>query len=186
MTILTASNSAFAEAASLCISAAGRYCSTRNIRLVREFIPDSYSRQPSWAKVQFIKRHLQFNDYVLWVDADAMIVGNHDLHALLAPATLNIAKDANGINCGVMAWRCCPQAFEALHRMDAAYERFRDDVWFEQKALMEFVDELDVHYQPKHIFNAYEDDACADTFIRHWPGMSMEERLPLMRAAANK
>lgn len=182
--LLTAFNEAFEEIGGL---------AARSMRSYRERVPwlwvtemtlRTNGRPPSWGKLEHIRHFLPHYDYVQWLDADALILGQQDLRDLLKPATLNIAKDANGINCGVMAWRNCPEAFAALDRMEKAYERFKDHPWFEQAALMEFVDELDVHYQEKRVYNAYQHDFCAETLIRHWPGEPNDVRLREMRALA--
>lgn len=183
--LLTAYNSAMADLGDLCACSMQAYASRHADVDFREMvISDTYPRPASWSKVAHIRRELGRYDVVQWLDADSMIVGEQALEQLLVPATLNIARDANGINCGVMAWRACQEATEALTRMEAAYERFADHPWFEQAALMEFVDRLDVAYQPKHLYNAYEGDFCGDTLIRHWPGEPNDKRLREMRALA--
>jgi hypothetical protein len=183
--LLTAFNEAFADIGELAIGSINAYRDRcRGINTLPVTICGRGQGHPSWAKIGCIRANLPHYDYVQWIDADALILGQQDLRDLLKPATLNIAKDGNGINCGVMAWRNCPEAFAALDRMEKAYERFKDHPWFEQAALMEFVDELDVHYQEKRIYNAYQHDFCAETLIRHWPGEPNDVRLREMRALA--
>jgi len=180
--ILTAFNSAFAEIGELCVASLRKYQSIRpHINVVKESIPDDYDRPASWYKLGLIRKHLTGSGFVLWIDADAMIVGRQDLTRLIKPKTLNISKDCNGINCGVMAWRDVPEAHAALSRMDELYSQYENHPWFEQAALMSFEHEVQIFYQAKKVFNAYPSDRTIATQIMHWPGMSIEERLPLMR-----
>ena len=184
MLILTAHNSSHAEIGSLCVQSIARYCRAHpEARFIAHLIPDNYPRKASWYKIELIKRHLPDHDYVLWIDADALIVGSDDLASILKPATLNISSDNNGINHGVVAWKNCEESFRAFDRIESLYPQFTEHIWFEQAALMTFVDELNVFYQPKEVFNAYQHDLCAKTQILHFPGMKTEERLPLMKGA---
>ncbi len=177
MLILTAFNSAYAEIGSLCVQSIARYCRDHpEYRFVSHLIPDDYDRPASWHKLELIKRYLPENDFVLWLDSDAIIIGKGDLRAMLKDATLNVTEDVNGLNCGIMAWKSCHEAFASLTRAEKLYEAHKDD-------------QINVHYQPKAIFNAYgkgvtgESDVCEDTVIIHYPGMSAEERIPYMEEA---
>ncbi len=191
MLIVTAHNEPFKEVAELCNTSIARYCQQHPwARFQSCMIPKDYPRKPSWYKLDVIRRALPDHDYVLWLDADAMITSvNRDLREIIHPATINIAMDCNGINHGVVAYKNCPEAFDALRRMESLYEEFKDDKWFEQSALMTFFDELETFIQPKAIWNAYgegvtgDSDVCEDTIITHWPGMSAEERIPHMKKA---
>jgi hypothetical protein len=185
--IVTGYNEAYRPAGELCVASMKRYCDRYpGIRYARWAMPDDYGCHPSWYKLRVLRHVLPHHDYVLWVDADAMIVGDADLREVIQPATINIAKDDNGINHGVVAYKNCLQSFDAILRMELMHDEFKDHQWFEQAALMTFIDELDVHYQPKLIWNAYPrevsgfGDVCPQTLIVHWPGMSIEERVPWM------
>lgn len=181
--LLTGYNEAFVEIGDICANSLRRYGSNHGLPVSVESIPIDFPRPASWAKCDLILKHLSASDFVLWIDADAMIVGGLDIRGLLVNSVLNIAKDANGINCGVMAWKNCMEAQRALMRMRDDPE---DHHWFEQNALMKFVDELEVHYQEKEVWNAYPEDRTERSLILHWPGRSIEERLPLMREEAFK
>lgn len=191
MLIVTAYDQGFSRVGDLCAESLRRYCAKFPHHKNQVWmIPDGWDRGASWYKVDLLKNLLTYGETVLWVDADALLVGTRDLDAVVHDATLNIAKDDNGINCGVMAWRPSRTSIQALQRMDDGYGRFRDHPWAEQNVLMEFVDELDVFYQPKPVWNAYPEevdgggDVGDETMIIHWPGMSIEERLPYMQEIA--
>ncbi len=168
-----------------------RYCEGRpDVTSMSISIPEDYERQPGWFKIGLTLKLLPDFDYVLTLDPDTLIVGKSDFSQIIKPATLNIAKDANGINCGVMAWRNCPAAFDALNRLEALYPEFEGHIWNEQAALMTFVHELDVFYQPKSIWNAYphfQPDVTDETMVVHWPGGPQgQERARLMRKFQQK
>lgn len=182
MLILTAFNSAYTEMGSLCVQSIARYCKLHpKARFVSQLIPDDYARPASWFKVGAIRRHLPDHDFVLWIDCDALIIGKQDITQILSPVTLNISKDKNGMNHGVATWRNCPESLAALDRMESLSAEFLNHPWWEQAALMTFIDEISVCYQPKEVFNAYPEDACEATQILHFPGMTNEERIPLMK-----
>lgn len=186
MLILTAFNSAFSEIGSLCVQSIMRYCREHpEYRFVSSYIPDDYSLPPSWYKLGLIQKHLPAHDFVLWVDADALIVGSNDLLGLMSnEATINICEDSNGLNCGVVGWRNCPEAFELLTRLESMSSEFKDHPWWEQKALHTIVESdpeaVNVNLVPKEIMNAYEFDLCSKTQILHFPGMG-DDRLEAMK-----
>ncbi len=182
MTILTAANPVYQDCLKYCVRSIKRYCEQYpDIQWISERIPAFYPKIAGWFKIDAIRRALRSTDYVLWIDADALIVGTDDFRDLIHPYTLNIAKDAHGINCGVMAWKNCLESFEALDRIEALHPKFAEHPWMEQAALHTFVDQLDVFYQPKHIWNAYlggvgEADESADTMILHCLGAPTHRR----------
>jgi hypothetical protein len=187
MLILTATNRAMMECAFLCIRSVERYLTKYpQFHFAVEAIPEEYARPASWYKVPSILKHLPAHDFVLWLDADSMIVGDANLRDLLQDKTINLARDHHGPNNGIAAWKNCPEAFYALERMNREYEKWKEGPWFEQHVLMEMEGELQIGYQPKHIFNAYEEDANSETIIRHWPGMLPHDRVPLMLQAYQK
>jgi hypothetical protein len=187
MLFLTAYNTAFKELGKLCersihhhISKSGRH------HAVTEIIPDNYDRKPSWYKVQAILKHLPDHDYVFWIDADALMIGDFELRSWLGPTPLNISYDENGPNNGVAAWKNCPQSFTALSLMDKMYPIHKDGKWFEQHCLHDFIGILEHTVQPKEIFNAYPSDRTKDSQILHLPGMRNDDRLPIMRRVAEE
>lgn len=183
MLILTAFNSSYSQVGEICAGSIARYCARTGSKFISKIIPDDYARNPSWFKVDFIRENLAGNDFVLWVDADAMIVDSHGkFEDILQPSTLNISKDENGINCGVMAWNNSQQSSDSLLRIATLHDEFKDSGWWEQSALMSFIEELDVHYQPKFVFNAYTNDLGPETRIVHFPGFSQDEKIILMKA----
>lgn len=182
MLFLTAYNTAFQVLGELCERSIRHHISkTGKHHLVSERIPSDYDRPASWYKVGAILRHLPDHDYVFWIDADALLVGDFDLRSWLSPVPLNIAYDENGPNNGVAAWKNCKQSAAVLKLIDKLYPIYKEHPWFEQAVLHDIIDFLDHSVQPKEIFNAYPADMTKDSQIIHLPGMSIEERLPIMR-----
>lgn len=187
MLILTAFNQSYAKMGSLCVRSLSRYVLKHpHVRYVANIVPNNFPRPASWYKLELLKQHLPKQDYVLWIDCDALIVGDKDFMDIIKDATLNICKDANGLNNGVAAWKNCPQSFEVLQRLIDSFGEFAQHEWWEQAPLQRMANEVDIFLQPKPVWNAYgegvtgESDVTDETMVIHWPGMSLEERLPFM------
>lgn len=187
MLILTGFNRAMMDCGILAVRSIERYLTKHpQFHFAVESIPEDFDRQPSWFKVNALLKHLPDHDFCLWVDADCIMVGEGNLRDLLGDTSLNIARDKFGPNHGVAAWRNCPESFYALERMKREYDKYREHQWFEQASLMDMEAELKITYQPKHIWNAYQEDVNSETIIQHWPGMLNSDRWPLMFQAYQK
>jgi len=185
--ILTASNRHCKRCRRICASAIALYCTSfPEIQYLSAELPDN--EHTTWSKLRLIEEKLVSCDYLLWIDPDALIIGRNDFRELIQPHTLNIAVDCNGINGGVMAWRNCPDSFDVLKRVHSLRPEFENRVWQSQSALASFIDEVDVFYQPKEIWNAYAPevngvhDECADTMVLHWPGLQPDAPYQYMDA----
>ncbi len=185
--ILTAYTQDYENVGNLCYDSILRYGRKLTISHSNAIIPADYSRDASWFKLEAIREKLPYFDCVLWVDADAMIIGDADVRAIIRPNTINLSKDANGANCGVMAIWNSPEGFEILKKADALYEQFKDHPWYEQAAIQSFIGDHDAFYQPKHIWNAYPSevegggDVTKETLICHWPGVPFREKIAWMK-----
>ena len=185
MIIITAFNEACRPCGDLCLSSLMQHNQRfRGDQYAYAVIPKKFKRPPSWFKVGYILKHLEEgHDVVMWTDADTIVRGKVELSSRMGTADLNISVDENGINCGVMAWRNSPKVIEFLRGIDNDSEEFTDHIWWEQAAIMARLDEITVNFQTKSDFNAYPHDATPDSWILHWPGIPIEEKLPLMEQA---
>lgn len=184
MLIVTAFNKAYQRLGDNCCESLRRHCARYpDDRWQHYHIPADFGYAASWYKINVINDALSQDSRVLWIDADAMIVGSRPFDVILGDATLNIARDDNGVNCGVMAWKQNEQAFGALTRLLALREEYKDHIWWEQAALQSFIGELSVHYPEKRVFNAYQEDRCEDTQILHIPGLHIHERTMILEEA---
>lgn len=188
VTILTAFNRAFREIGEICVESIHKYCERTGMKHREALIPEDWPSHPSWFKVGFIKEYLIQADFVLWIDADALIIDSGDIREIINPyVTLNIAEDENGVNGGVMLWKNCDKAFTKLNEITSLYEKFKDHKWFEQAPIQEMMAKTSVWdkwwaIQPKEVWNAYTSDLCPKTRIIHYPGFSVEDKLKLMQA----
>lgn len=136
-------------------------------------IPDDYGRPPYWFKMSLVRGALARAAYVLWIDADAVMLRPptaEESEEICSTKTLAITQDEGHINAGVMAWRRCDEAFSALNRCVAAYgdPRYAETPWNEQGVLETFLDTLDVHYMDRSTWNAFEHNVGPHSLIRHW------------------
>lgn len=167
------------------------YCHRHGYRFVVETdrLGPAFARPASWSKILLVRRELEAADWVLWTDADAMIVNPAvRLESLADPdADFVIAKDRNGINAGVFLLRSCPAAFKFLDRVWSETS-FIDHYWWEQAAIMYVLDTgahgLRVKHPPKGAMNAYPEDYRPGDFIIHTPGR--EGRLDILRLYADE
>lgn len=142
-------------------------------------IRDDYERHPSWAKIQALIQHLPHHKAVLWVDADALILRKLlNLDLTYNGHFVELCKDANGWNCGMMLWHNTPESFEWLWKIYDAYDTFRAHPWFEQAAFHVMAEAINPNELPK-AWNAYEGE-MPDPYILHFPAKSFEDRLSLM------
>lgn len=187
MLILTSFNRQMMECGILCVRSVERYLTKHpQIHFAVEATPENFDRHPSWFKVRAILKHLPDHDFVLCLDADTLMVGTENVRDMIEDKTLNIARDQNGPNNGVAAWKNCPESFYALETMERSFPKWKSHPWHEQHQLMEMESELQIGYRPKHIWNAYDEDVNSETLIRHWPGISASDRVPLMLQAYQK
>lgn len=145
-------------------------------------IDKKYPRPYSWFKIQALLHHLHYHDFILWMDSDSMMVlPTEQWHGLLDQKhSCFLARDINGWNCGVMVWRRCPEAFEALWKIYDSFDKFRDHPWFEQGAFHTMAEAINPMTMPKVIFNAYPKDRTSSSAILHWPDHSFADRLHQM------
>lgn len=187
MLILTGFDAKMAACGVYCVRSVERYITKYpQFHFAVEIIPEGFERPASWYKCNAILKHLQAHDFVLWVDADSLIIGKENLRDMLADTTLNIARDHHGVNHGIAAWKNCPEAIWALETMNRGFEGKEDHPWFEQSILMEIEGKMNIHYQDKVKFNAYPQDRNETTQILHFPGMLPHDRLPIMAAEYQK
>ena len=114
LTIATGSDlsSEYLHMREICLRSIEIYCERYPDIERRCYLLEHHERRFSWDKIRHIRGALPETDFVWWIDADAMIIGKQDIRELINPdATLNIAKDENGINCGVMVWKNCAESF---------------------------------------------------------------------------
>jgi hypothetical protein len=99
-----------------------------------------HSLPPSWSKIKLLRRHVIDYDYVMWVDADVLFTnfdkGIEDLVNLNPYKEVMIARDDNGLNCGVMVLQGTSKVAALLDEV-WYFSGDRNHMWQEQYALSE-------------------------------------------------
>ena len=185
--IVTAGNRFVKRCQTICAESIRRYCARyTEIRFTIETLPDGAAATTTWSKVELWLQLLPFCDYLITIDADAIIIGVQDFRELIQPHALNISVDCNGINGGSAAYRNCTETIDFLKQVQSMRDKYYGHPWGAQAAMQSIIDKLDVFYQPKHIWNAYAPevdgihDETPETLVVHYPGMSPDQPAPFM------
>jgi len=129
-------------------------------RITDETVYDP-TRPISWSKIHLIKKYLKDYDYLLWMDADVMVINsNVKIETFLMDEFLLLGRDLNTLNCGMMLLRNCPKTFEFLDDVWSQTE-FINHPWWEQAAVIHLYPKYksDIKVIPRelcHTFNAYD------------------------------
>lgn len=177
ITILTGSDKRMQDCCDLCFNSILTYTHKWEHSFSRaEF--KRCIRPPSWYKIPAVLDCFESpTEFVMWVDADAGFVSTHlDIADFLTDDTkdLFIAKDSNGINCGVFVIRVNSDSQKLLTWAWNAVE-FVNHQWWEQAAIANLIaigsyPESKIQYLEKHIWNAYPTDVNSTSMIFHIAG----------------
>ncbi|MEK6556847.1 MAG: TylF/MycF/NovP-related O-methyltransferase, partial [Candidatus Margulisiibacteriota bacterium] len=156
------------------------------------------SRHPVWSKMRFALNHINEYDYILWIDADAMIVNyGFDLQSVIEEGTeLYLCNDRMGINFGVFMIHCSAYSKDLMDKIDAQ-RHFIGIAWQEQSALtyLYTTNWNDLQSKTKFIkqslFNSYVHQLynfsypdgefeLGYSFIVHFPAIKAEFRQKMM------
>ncbi len=99
-------------------------------------------RHPSWSKIPLLRRHLDRFEWLLWIDADAIIGSPElDLRPYMFPdADMVIAADdISGVNCGVMLFRSCEATAKLLDMIWNTSPDVHNSGWWEQESLRRII-----------------------------------------------
>jgi hypothetical protein len=183
--VLTAYNDDIAEMGRLAEQNHRRYCLCHGYSFVCETSGFDTSRKPPWSKILFLRKHLPRFDWMLWLDADTLIMNPATpLHSFLADdVDLIISEDWNGINAGVFFMRHTPWSLDFLQRIWNQTD-FNNHGWLEQAAMRHLLsisasDRQHVRVVPHTQFNTYLPDYREGDFLLHFAGIP--KRLSLMR-----
>lgn len=114
-----------------------RYCERRGIDWICTCDNPHPDSHPVWCKPTVMMRALWGRDWVVWMDADALITNfDKDISAVLSDADSDVVmqRDVNGWNAGVFAVR----RFEPLQMMEALRHEYVRG-FKEQQALSDLI-----------------------------------------------
>lgn len=199
MEILTAYTEKFKNILDITLPRLHTYCNIHKFDYTCIKLEEVNERPHSWYKISmFLKGIEQQNDFLLWIDADAVILNTKfDPYTLVEDGfDFYMSKDFNNINFGVVMIRCNDYVKTVLKEVWNRTEFLTHPHW-EQAAFIQLVSEnfLDINskikYIPQKIFNAYdhshygvshpEGEVCDETFIFHTPSLPLELRGQLIR-----
>jgi hypothetical protein len=148
----------------------------------------------SWGKLNALLDAWNDSEWLWWLDADACITDTRQkLESLIREdADVVITCDRNGINCGSMLIRPCPQLkaiFEELLHRRSDFD-WPNGLW-EQNGLMWMLWKIKdrVYILPQHTMNSFAtSDAGSHAwqpgdFVLHCPGLPDEKRVALLTQA---
>lgn len=170
-----------------------QYCEKHDIKFT--YYPDRLDTRPaSMSKIMAIFKNLHSCDYVVWVDADAVITDmefciKKELKKLPPDKHFFFANDWNGINAGVIVVRASIESKLYLIEIMKMLHDYINHIWWEQGAIQELyktnkgfadiVGEL-----KKSIWNCYTNEGGAK-FILHLAGIPHEDRIRVFNEPEN-
>jgi hypothetical protein len=152
------------------------WCEAHGYTWVAGNRPLDPSRPASWSKIRMIQElcHIAPGQWAFWIDGDAVVTRpDWRLEALADDdAELIIAKDHNGMNCGVFLIRLGNMTWNFLADVYSRTE-FLNHRWWEQAAIRQVLEEgypFRVKYADKTLINANPDDFVqGHTAVLHVP-----------------
>lgn len=168
-----------------------------------EETPLGHDYPPAWHKIPAIRQALDHYDTVVWLDADCIIVDGSENITEVAKGSLSwVHHVLDGMiypNFGVVVIRKTPQMKHFLDDVWDMREKYRNHPWWEQAAAMELMgwdpcwpgcqwkahtkySFYSSHLHPRWNVLVGRTEA-KNPAILHASGMSMAERLNVMRSA---
>jgi hypothetical protein len=197
--IISAYNEKMKALSDLSFRATEEFCEKHGFDCERYKIVE-YDRPASWYKIKVILECLDQNyDFLLWIDADAIILNkNFNLKSLIkTDKNFYISKDLNTLNFGVFLARkneFSKDLFEKIYSMT----EYINHAWWEQAALIDLYNldynniQSKTELVPQNTLNAYEyqyygfdrshdGQIDSNSFIAHFPALPLDSRLFLMK-----
>jgi hypothetical protein len=174
------------------ISSKKNYCKKNNYEFVQEYNHLDPSRPVPWSKIKLIQRELDSADFIIWLDADTIIMNDkHRLEEYLLDMNKNhillIGQDLNAINSGVFFIKNCEQSRVFLEDVYNQTDCI-NAAWWEQQAIINIFPKYKQHIRViptkfVHIFNAYYSEKCKNfkkgCFLIHFAGMGLDSNIEI-------
>lgn len=191
---------AFADLIALSRPTHERYCKKHGYSYLCQKVSDHAGRHPCWTKISLIRSILPLVDWVLYLDADAIITNHEqcvtDITNFLGGRAMAVCDDANGMNAGVLLVRNCPKTIELLERVwntPAAHVPGGYEAQLGEQATLEAGINSVLTWAKcarfaQRVFNSYlydlykgrynypQGEWCEGDFVLHLPGVDMGTR----------
>jgi mannan polymerase II complex MNN10 subunit len=178
--ILTFADAEYARIAALSVPNKRAYAETYGYPLRAETNLLNRTRTASWNKLDWVRRYLPEYEYVLWTDADTLIMNFEirleDLIAEGKGVDFIATEDSNGLNAGVFFLKNTKWARYFLSDV-YAQSQFQGHIWGEQAAISYVLSEYGsaslkdfVAYLPARRMNAYPTNYVEGDFLIHFAG----------------
>lgn len=173
------------------------YCYRNNYSYDIFNIPTDYIRPYSWFKIDKLIQIDNDYDYILWMDADSVIVNKQfKIESIINKNKyFYISKDLHNINCGVFMIHNNNYMKKFLENTWNKTQ-YLNHCWWEQAAIIDSIENnifnisQYIEYIPQCVLNAYDykyysntkqdGQVTANSFIFHCPGLDHRLRLELL------
>ncbi len=141
----------------------GMYCKRHGIKFRCHVESLNRNRPPHWSKMPAMLQMMPVADWVIWMDADAIVTNFDKSFIPIIEETdkpIIMGKDRNGWNSGVFLVRSCERGEEFLKWVNRQ-TKFIGKRWEEQAAIMHAFDTVfadDVYEVERQKINAYSNN----------------------------
>ena len=176
MKLLTAFDQNYAEMAQLTSKA--DYCKKWGIDYIEARIPEDYDRPPAWYKIRLLLDTMKGSgEWLMWCDCDTVIMDEKknaedycDIHESWE-IDLQLGRDENGINTGVMFIRDC-ELMKQLFVLAYSKTEYLNHCWWEQLAIRDAIKEFNHCAAWENCtFNAHPSRYKEGDFLVHFAGV---------------
>lgn len=187
--VVSGANSSMQELQKLTSPTLKKYCNYHGYDCNLAEITQT-ERPAPWYKIQLIQQGFdQGYDFVLWIDADAIIVNPYPLTKWTEEnKDFYFACNWAAMNSGVMLLRNT-QINQDFLNLVWDQTQFIDDTWWEQRAIIHLMENGVYPYQlikeiPSEIFNT--DQYWGGCFVYHLSGVANSDRIRMFRKVLHK
>lgn len=181
--ILTVYDDAYAPVANITCPVIERYCIAHGYTpWVRRREKLSSWSETVWQKIPLLRESFEDYDWVMWIDADAMVM-NHTIRleriieSALGQSNLIISRDENGLNAGVFLLKNCLMSHKFLEDVDSKKQEFLSHRYPEQEAMESCLPYCSTAYVPSWVLNQFWCTWMPGDFIVHHAGGSVQDKV---------
>lgn len=139
---------AYRQTVRLCVASQEAHAKQHGYTRITDESAYDATRAHSWSKIPLFRKYLGKYDYLVWIDADVLIM-NQDrkieefIRLLPDSKFLLIGRDVNNLNAGIFVMKNCPLAHEFLEDVWNKTQYLNHE-WWEQAAI------IDLYGSPKY------------------------------------